>query len=157
HRAVRSEAVRVVELLLSRGIDVFLMTRGRIPRALVEILAAHPGRATVALGGTSLNKSLVRALEPRAASPRGRVRDLARLVEAGATVEVRLEPMIAGLTDTRENIAPLFHALATSGARDVVAHYLYLHTSMTIPLSDALAPLGLSERVRDDFEGGPAF
>ncbi len=156
-RAVRAEAVRVVEVLLERGVEVFVMTRGRIPRRLIERLSEHPGRATMAVGLLSLNKPLVRLLEPRAASPRGRLRDLARLVAAGVEVEARVEPMIAGLTDTRENVYPLFRDLARAGVRRVVTHHLYLQAAMTTPLADALAPLGWSERGRDDFEGGPVF
>ncbi len=156
-RGVRAEAVRSARLLLERGIATTIMTRGRVPRALVDVLAAHPDLARVALGVTSLSKPLVRALEPRAASPRGRLRDLARLTKAGVEVEVRLEPMIAGLTDTRENLEPLFRALSRAGARRVVTHYLFLHHAMTAPLGEALAPLGWSERLQDDFAGGPAF
>lgn len=156
-REIRAEAVRAASLLLDRGIATTVITRGRVPRAMVDVLAAHPGRAKVALGMTSLNKSLVRALEPRSASPRGRLRDLARLVEAGVEVEVRLEPMIAGLTDTRENLEPLLRALGKVGARRVVTHYLFLHPATTAPLAEALVPLGWSERLQDDFAGGPAF
>lgn len=156
-RAVRAEAVRVAEILLERGLEIFVMTRGRIPRALIEVMAAHPGQATVAMGLVSLSKSIVRALEPRAASPRGRIRDLARLSAAGIEVEARLEPVIAGLIDTRENIVPLFCELARVGVGRVVAHHLFLNTAMAAPLADALAPLGWSERGRDDFSGGPVF
>lgn len=154
-RAVRAEAVRVVQVLLRQGIDVFLMTRGRVPRGLIRALSAHPGRATVAVGMLSLNRVLVRALEPRAASPRGRLRDLGRLVEAGVDVEARIEPILPGLTDTRENLLPMLRDLARAGVRRVVAHHLFLLPAMAASLSDALAPLGWSERGRDDFEGGP--
>ena len=65
--------------------------------------------------------------------------------------------MIAGLTDTRENVVPLFRDLARAGVRRVVTHHLYLQAAMTTPLADALAPLGWSERGRDDFAGGPVF
>ena len=59
-RSVRAEAVRVAEVLLERGIELFVMTRGRVPRRLIDVLAGHPGRATVAVGLLSLSKPLVR-------------------------------------------------------------------------------------------------
>ena len=156
-REVRAETLRVVRILLDREIDVAVLTRGRVPKELVALLAEHPDRTRVAVGVTTLGHHLGRLLEPRAAAPRARLRGLARLVEAGVPVEARLEPLIAGLTDTRENLKPLFDGLARAGVRRVVAHYLFQHPAMLEPLADALAPLGLAERLIDDYQGGPVF
>jgi DNA repair photolyase len=157
HRELRALAVRVVRTLLGRGIEVLVMTRGRVPPALIEVMATSPDLSRVAMGVTSLDRGLVRRLEPWAAAPRMRLRSLARLIEAGVRVEVRLEPLIAGLTDMRENVQPLFAALGRIGVRRVVAHDLFLHPSMTQTLHAALAPLGLAEKLADAYEGGPVF
>ncbi len=156
-RAIRSVAVRCADRILADGRELTILTRGRVPRALIDVLAAHPDRATVAIGLTSLSKTVTRALEPRAAAPSVRLRDLARLAAAGIDVEARLEPLIVGLTDTRENLRPLLGALAEAGVTRVVAHHLYRHAAATPRLLEALAPLGLAERIEDDFAGGPAF
>jgi hypothetical protein len=156
-RQVRDEAVRVAVVALEKGLDFVVMTRGRFPRRLIDVLAAHHQQARVALGVIGLNKPLVRTLEPRAASPRGRIRDVARLVRAGVQVEIRLEPLIPGLTDTREILAPLFRALADAGATKVVAHYLFLHPAIVESLGQALEPLNLNESLHDAFEGGPTL
>ena len=156
-REIREEAIRVVRILLDREIDVALVTRGRVPRELVTLLAEHPDRVRVAVGITTLGRHLSRLLEPRAAAPGSRLRGLARLIEAGVPVEARLEPLIAGLTDTRENLKPLFAGLARAGVRRVVAHYLFQHPAMLETLTEALAPLGLAERLVDDYQGGPVF
>ncbi|HEX8203609.1 MAG TPA: radical SAM protein, partial [Isosphaeraceae bacterium] len=157
NREIRALAVRVVRTLLRRGIETVVMTRGRIPASLVAVMAAAPDLARVAVGITSLDRRLVRRLEPLAAPPRMRLRGLARLVEAGVRVEVRLEPLIAGLNDTRENVQPLFAALGRIGVRRVVAHYLFLHPAMTAALDGALAPVGFAEKLTDAYEGGPVF
>ena len=156
-REVRDEALRVVRVLLEREIDMAVLTRGRVPKGMVALLAEHPERARVAVGITTMGRHLSRLIEPRAADPRARLKGLARLVEAGVPVEVRLEPLIAGLTDTRENLKPLFEAVARAGVRKVVAHYLFQHPAMLEPLTEALAPLGLAERLVDDYQGGPVF
>lgn len=156
-RAVRAVATRCAAIVLEQGRALTLQTRGRIPGALHAILARHPERATVAIGLTSLDKLVSRALEPRAAAPAIRLRDLKRLADAGVDVEARLEPLIVGLTDTRESLRPLLHAVAEAGVRRVVAHYLYRHSGTSTRLAEALAPLGLAERIDDDFAGGPAF
>jgi len=53
--------------------------------------AEHPERVRVALGLTTLNRAISRALEPWAATPRTRLRGLNRLIEAGVDVELMLE------------------------------------------------------------------
>ncbi len=156
-RAVRAEATRVVDRLLGRGVEVVLMTRGRIPKALMKRMTEQAELCSVAVGLTTMSKTLMKTLEPGAATPVGRLRDLRRLAEAGIDVEVRLEPMIAGLTDIRENLVPLFRALAQAGVRRLVTHYLFLVPNLLDRLAEDLAPLGWSERLRQDFENGPVF
>ncbi len=156
-REVRDEALKVARILLEHGVDLVLMTRGRIPGAMIELLATHPERARVAVGLTTRNRALSRATEPLAASPSSRLAGLARLAAAGVRVEARVEPLIPGLTDTRDNIKPLFEGLARAGVRRVVVHYLFQHPAILVPMAAALDPLGLSERLVDVFEGGPVF
>ena len=156
-KAVRAESIRVLRLLVDRGVPLQVMSRGRIPRSAVEILAGHPGQVRVAIGLMTLNREVARALEPGAGSPRGRLRDVDRLVRAGVDVEVRAEPLIPDLTDTRENLAPLLRAVAAAGAARVVVHYLYLQPSLQERTVRALAPFGIGERLMDLYSGGPVF
>jgi DNA repair photolyase len=156
-RDVRAEALRILDLLRDRAIPVLVMTRGRISRPFVSCLSRNPGLARVAVGWITMNRRLSRALEPAAAPPDARLRGLTRLVEAGVPVEARLEPLIPGLTDTRDNVMPLLERLARAGVREVVVHYLFLHPSMTDSLMAGLSEFGRAEQVTDEFEGGPAF
>jgi hypothetical protein len=156
YRPVRSEAARVARVVLERGLELVVMTRGRFPRRLIELLGEYPGKARVALGMTSLSKPLVRVLEPRAASPWGRIRDVRALVRAGVSVEIRLEPLIPGLTDTRDNLGPLFRALSHAGASQIVAHYLFMHPAVAGSLEAALEGCGLGETLAHAFESGPS-
>lgn len=156
-RDVRAETLRVVRALFERGITVRLMTRGRIGRPMVELLASHADLAQVSIGITTLSRPLSRALEPNAAVPEVRLRALGDLVRASVTVDVRLEPLIAGLTDTRANLVPLFQMLARQGVHNLVAHYLFLQPAMIGRLVESLAPLGWSEKITEAYEGGPTF
>ncbi len=154
---VRDETYKTLDLLFARGIPVQVMTRGRVTRRFVELMERHRERVTVAVALLTMDKSLLSILEPRAASPSGRLADIRRLVLSGIDVEARLEPLIPGLTDTRDNLLPIFSALAESGVGRVVAHYLYIQPGMVGALDRALVPVGWTERLRDDFEGGPVF
>lgn len=157
HREVREETYKVLEHLLTRDIDVQVMTRGRFSRRIIQLLAHHRDRVSVAMGMTTMDRAVARILEPRAASPSRRVADVGRLIAEGVEVEMRLEPLIPGLTDTRENLVPLFEAVAKTGARRVVAHYVFLQSAMIDTLDHALAGLQWSERLKDAFEGGKVF
>lgn len=156
-REVRAETLRVARTLLERGIPVTIMTRGRIGRRLVELLAEHRSIVRVAVGTFTRDRDLACALEPNAAAPDVRLRGIARLLEAGVPVEVRVEPLISGLTDTRENLAPLFGRLASLGVSEIVTHYLFLPARGGDRLAESLARFGWAERVLDGFVGGPAF
>jgi DNA repair photolyase len=156
-REVRDASIRVMETLLGRGIEVVLMTRGRVTRDVVSLLASAPGLVHVAVGVATLGRSLSRLLEPMAPPGRSRLKGIGRLIEAGVPVEVRLEPLMPALTDTRENLRPLFRELGRVGVRDVLAHYAFLQPAIIPSLREALAPLGHSERLVDLYEGGPVF
>ena len=156
-RPVREAAERVIDRLLRRGIGVTIHTRGRIPRRLIGRLAEKPDRVAVSVPILTTDRALARTLEPRAASPGGRLRTIARLVAAGLAVEARLEPLVPGLTDTPENLRPLFVALAKAGVSRVVAHYLFLTGSIADRVPAALAPIGWQGRLTDLFQGGPVF
>jgi DNA repair photolyase len=156
-RDVRAEAVSVVTILLQRGIDVLIMTRGAIPRPLIPILAKYRDRARVEMGITTLNRRLSRLLEPGAASPVARLRSIARLTAAEVPTVVRFEPLIADLTDTRESVSILMDELANRGIQRVIAHYAFLHPAMIEPLKTALSEIGWDERLMESYEGGPRF
>jgi DNA repair photolyase len=79
-------------------------------RTLAEVGAAH---VTVSL--TTLDRSLQRALEPRASSPRRRLEAIQGLADAGIPVAVNVAPIIPGLTD--HEIPALLEAGAEAGAR----------------------------------------
>jgi len=156
-RAIRAATLRVIERLRERDIAVELMTRGRVTKAIAQALSPEPPdcRANVAI--TTLDRALSRTLEPRAPVPAFRLKGIETLLEHDVPVEIRLEPLIPGLTDTVENLKPLFRALAKRGVRSVTAHYLFLQTAMKRPLQDALTPLGLAEKLIDDYDQGPVF
>jgi DNA repair photolyase len=156
-REVRAATDRVIEILLARNVRVAIMTRGRFSRKLIARLAEHRDRVRVAIAFTAWDRKLARTLEPRAGSPRGRIRTLRRLFDAEIPVEVRLEPVIPDLTDTPENLRPLFKALAWSGARSILAHYLFINSAVSTGLAGALTEEGSAEHLADLFEGGPAF
>ena len=152
---VQEETCRVVATLADRGVETWLMTRGQIrPRALAA-LTLHRVRVKVTVSLTTCDRSLQRTLEPFCASPRLRLRQIAALRRAGIPVQVALDPLIPGVTDTRENLAAVLAAVAATGVRHVTASYIFLREGIAKQLGAALAPLGLQDGVRAAFADGP--
>jgi DNA repair photolyase len=152
---VQAEAGRVVALLAEHGIASWLMTRGYIRPKALEVLTTHRDHVKVTIGMTTVDRALQRALEPLAAPPRLRLRQIKELRRRGIAVQVALEPLIPGVTDTRANLDELVEALADAGVQQVTAGYLFLRQGITDNLMRALEPLGLAEAVTAAFQGGP--
>jgi len=95
-------AIITKSYLITRDIDV------------LQSLAAH-NAVQVVLSVTTLNDTLARAMEPRAARPARRLQAIRELAAAGIPVGVNVAPIIPGLTD--HEIPAILKAAADAGAR----------------------------------------
>ncbi|MEZ4442433.1 MAG: PA0069 family radical SAM protein [Polyangiaceae bacterium] len=139
--AWRKPSYRVQPIALGPNTDAYQPVERQlgITRALLALFAAHrhpvglvtkselvlrdrdllsdlgrDGLAHVFVSLTTLDPTLARRMEPRAASPRGRLRTIRRLAEAGVPVGVLVAPMIPGLND--HELEAIVAAAAEAGA-----------------------------------------
>jgi DNA repair photolyase len=152
---VQDETARIVEVLAGHGIDAWLMTRGFIRPRAMEVLCKHAARVKVTVAVTTLDRQLQRKLEPLTAPPRLRLKNIRQLREAGVSCQAALEPLIPGLTDTRENLLPLLEELSAAGIRQISVGYLVLHGKAERDLGAVLHESGLDSLVLDEYTGGP--
>jgi DNA repair photolyase len=152
---IQAETVRVVEVLARHQVDAWLITRGYIRPFALRQLEACREHVRVNIGLTTLDRDLQRALEPLAAPPHLRLRQIERLRSVGIPVQVGLEPLIPSLTDTRTNLTKLLGALAQVGVQHVTTSYLFLRPGIQNNLVHALKAHSLDEAVLDAFEDGP--
>ena len=152
---VQHTTVRLVEVLARHGIDAWLMTRGYIRPAALDALCRHTEHVKVTVALTTLDRPLQRLLEPLSAPPRLRLRTLRSLVEAGIAAQAALDPLIPGVTDTREHLLPLLEAIAATGVSQIAVGYLVLHPRTENDLLAKLRPLGLDAMVGDEYARGP--
>jgi DNA repair photolyase len=152
---VQAETVRVVEVLARHGVEAWLMTRGVPLPETRRALAAHAPRVKVTMGLTTMDQRLQRVLEPGAADPAERVRQLTELRRLGVRVQVGVEPLLPGLTDTRENLEALLTALADAGVRHVTAGYAFLRPGIAENLATVLAANGLDGTLPMAYDRGP--
>jgi DNA repair photolyase len=155
--AIQEEAARVVDVLASHGVQAWLMTRGYIQPAVLEVLAANHAWVKVTLALTTLDRRLQRVLEPLTAPPRLRLRQIVQLRELGIGVQPALLPLLPGLTDTRDNLRAVLAALADRGVRQVTAGYLFLRPGIADNLARALHEHGWDELLLSAFEDGPVL
>lgn len=107
----------ILELLARCKHPVSIVTKSALIERDLDLFAelAVNHLATVALSVTTLDDDLKRRLEPRAASPRARLRAIAKLRAAGVPVTVMVAPVIPVLTD--HELERILEAAAEAGAR----------------------------------------
>jgi DNA repair photolyase len=152
---LQTETARVVQVLARHGVQAWLMTRGFIRPAVMNALSACCEYVRVTVGLTTMDRGLQRALEPLTAPPRLRLRAIGQLRERAIPVQVALEPLIPGVTDTRDNLVPILDALSDLGVRQVSASYLFLRPAIRDNLSEALRRHGIEDTVTEAFAAGP--
>lgn len=89
---------------------------------------AARGLASAFVSVTTLDRSLARAMEPRAATPARRLEAIARLAEAGVPTGIGFAPVIPGLND--HELETVLEAGAKAGA--VAAMYVTLRLPLEI-------------------------
>jgi len=154
---VQAATAQAVEVLAAHGVEAWLATRGLIRPRLFDVLARHRQRVRVTVGLTTVNRAWQRALEPLAAPPRLRLRQLAALRQAGIPVSVQVAPLIPGVTDLRPNLETLLAELAKVGVQQVATGYLFLRQGIQENLTAALKPLGFTESVLHEYAAGPVL
>src|SRR5262249_4955226 len=152
---VQAETVRVVHVLAKHGVEAWLMTRGFVRPFALRALAAQTKSVKVVVALTTGDRALQRILESGAAPPRLRLKQIAQLKHAGVRVQVALDPLLPGLTDTRTNLEPVLEAVARLGIQQVSAGYLFLRPGIAENLHAALEPHGWDELVLDAYRGRP--
>lgn len=107
---------RVLEILHACEHPVALITKSSLIERDIDLLApmAHKGQAAVAVTITTLDASIARTLEPRAAAPARRLRTIRTLSEAGIPVGVSIAPVIPFVTEP--DLERVLEAAAEAGA-----------------------------------------
>ncbi len=106
----------VLEVAEECGHPVALITKSALVQRDLDILARLSARrlARVLISLTTLDRTLARRMEPRAATPARRVETIAALRAGGVEVGVLCAPMIPGLNDTE--LEALMAAAREAGA-----------------------------------------
>jgi DNA repair photolyase len=107
---------QVLEVLADCRHPMAITTKSALVLRDLDLLQpmAERGLAAVQVSITTLDAELARRLEPRAASPRERLRAVAELARAGIPTGVLVSPLIPGLTD--QDLERIIALAAQAGA-----------------------------------------
>ena len=106
----------ILEVLAECRHPVSIVTKGVLIARDIDILAdlARDRLASVAVSLTTLDAETKRTLEPRAASPRARLKTMRLLADAGIPLAVMVAPVIPAITD--HEMESILEAAAAAGA-----------------------------------------
>ncbi|MDX1292577.1 MAG: PA0069 family radical SAM protein [Hyphomonas sp.] len=106
----------LLEVLAAHRHPVSLLTKSALIQRDIDLIApmAEAGLARVGISLTTLDRTLSRKMEPRAATPQRRLDTIRALSDAGIEVTVMTAPIIPGLND--HEIERLLEAAADHGA-----------------------------------------
>jgi len=121
---------QIIQVLSEAQHPFTLVTKSALVERDIDLIApmAEKGLVSIWLTITTLDRQVVRRLEPRAAAPERRLQTLQRLVDAGIPTGVMVAPVIPALTDSAmEQILEAAHAV---GVRR--AGYVFLRLPLEI-------------------------
>ena len=141
HPDILEVTYQTMTILLERGIGISFLTKGFIPRRFIELFRGYRENVHAQIGLVSLSEGYWRTYEPGVASPREKLENIERLLAAGIDTQVRIDPIIPFVTDTREEVEALFTALGQRAIRRASLSYLHLRPAIQRQLSTELPPL----------------
>jgi DNA repair photolyase len=124
----------VLQFLFSQGIGVAFLTKGHIPDRTLRLLIDHAPLVRAQIGLLTLSERISRIFEPHAASPRSRLAQLGELIAGGVPAEARIDPVLPGLTDSRDSLDGHFVALRQAGVKRAAAGVLFLRSTILTSL-----------------------
>ena len=155
---IQEDTLSVINVLAEEGIEAWLMTRGFIRPKVLEALLPHRNMIRLRIGMTTADRRLQRSIEPLTASPVLRFRQLKALNKAGFRLNVAIEPLLPGITDTRENLRPLLRELADAGIDQASVGYAFMRAGIRANVEETLKRDGLDiDDLDEAYRKGPVL
>lgn len=151
---VQELSCRVFEFLLREDVRIAFLTKGEIPSQHMKLFKSHPDKVRVQVGLITMDDSLLKIFEPRAACLETRLKQIKELTKAGIRTQVRLDPILPGITDDRKNLNELFHAISRLGVKTAAAATLFLRPIISGSLRRHLKNSKLTESILSRYNKG---
>ena len=147
----------LMKVLLEYGVGINLLTKGRIPSKFLQLFQQYRELIHVQIGITTLNRDMQKRMEPYAATPQERMWNIEQLCTIGITPEVKLDPLIPGLTDTQSNLTALFQTLQGFGVNFTGINYLFLRPQIKKNLCKALGKMPFLPKILEHYQNAKSI
>lgn len=147
----------LMNVLLKYGVGINLLTKGKIPLKFLEMFSHYKKLVHVQIGITTLDRDIQKKMEPYAATPQERILNIKRLIEADITPEVKLDPLIPGVTDTESNLTALFKVLQGLVVNSTGINYLFLRQQIKKNLYKALGNTSLWPKIMGHYQNSKSM
>lgn len=129
---------KIIQALSDANHPFSLVTKSSLVERDIDLIApmAAKGLASIYVTITTLDRSIARRLEPRAAAPERRLETLRRLSDAGIPTGVMVAPVIPALTDS--HLEQILQKAQQAGARRAGYVFLRLPLELTDLFQDWL-------------------
>jgi len=142
----------IMEYLFAQNVAVAFLTKGQIPERHMRLLAANARRVRAAIGLISLDNRIQRTFEANAVSPEIRLAQLKEIAAAGIVSQVRLDPVLPGLTDDPETIEAICDAVSKIGVKRMAVSVLFLRPAVAESLRRHLVDKAMREALFGRFD-----
>lgn len=129
-------AYGIFEYLLKMGVGVAFLTKGEIPAKHMKLIEAHAENVRAGVGLIAMEERILKTFEPHAASAEKRLAQIKKLIKAGVRTQVRLDPIIPGLTDREIMLRRLLEAIGKAGVKNIAASVLFLRPAIVASLKE---------------------
>jgi len=120
----------VLAYLFENEIRVAFLTKGHIPDPHMQLILANSRLVRAQFGLITIDVKITKTLEPGAAIPESRLFQAKQFIEAGIETQIRVDPIIPGLTDDNDSLSKLCAAVADIRVKRIAASVLFLRTAI---------------------------
>jgi len=121
---------QILEFLFKEKIGIAFLSKGKIPDEHLDLIRANARLVKAQIGLITLDEKLAQILEPRATAAEFRLHQAQMLISAGIPCQVRLDPILPGITDDGNSLFSLCQALAGAGVQTIAAGILFLRPAI---------------------------
>lgn len=150
---VQQAAFEVMKVLLENNVGIQFVTKGNISEQIIDLFKKHNSKIAGQIGLISVDDKILNVFEPNAANAKQRINQLKNIIKIGVQMSVRCDPMIYGLTDTKEQLKNLFSAIAETGCKEAAVSFLFLRPAITASFKKKITDLNFLNQILKPFSG----
>ena len=129
---------KIITEFNKRNLPIEIITKSRIPEEAIELLKQNKhnfAQVTILTPDESIRQKVI----PYAADTKTLDENVSRLVKAGISTVIRIDPIIPGVTDRRQDLEFLVQKCSGMGASHIIASVLDIPTKIKQRISSRLS------------------